>query len=941
LIERFLEWADGPAGIIRPKEIKIVRSPDPNAGLMCILDLSAIRSEYDGDDELEPKAKRVTQSIVSSLKVPHKALLNALFHEDDPLVQEMRVKLLKFNPNFFSLDDMPPEPMGPPKSKNELENDSVARLKVHPNVVLTLWYTLRQLRDENSFWRPYLDLLPKRIPTPLFWSEDELEIIKGTNLYEGVLQLRSLLRKVWNTLKSVEEASISLEEVQYCWTLFSSRAFTVSTDASKDQVHTHTLDYAQTDSDAPALVEPCLVPFADLFNHSNSARVQYVTDHRAHTFNLNLETVAQNGQEVFNNYGSKSNEFFIIGYGFAVLDLEDSLEPPNPATISYQPRRQTNQHNNNWVQINIDERDPNRASKMSAIKSRHLGFRHHIKSDGAIPQELLEAIRICLLDAIDLYFLDTPTFPTSLNNKEEVANTENDSDERPKPVPISFEREILLYDTLTSLLQSRLEKMDPADAVEDREAFLAAVRAKPGLTWAQTIGWQYRVEQKEILESALDEVSVLKANFISSARSKPVLESNMVPSLQDDMIQLSESWQARIGSWMMLEGQEGVTKMDGKIPVLRVPVEWVICNSTIRTSTLGAMLSKAGVWEELEEELLIAIFILFQLHTPGQPFNEYFQAVAKAYKGRPKYMNALAFVDAAELLLQGTPAEAEVSGQLEEYEQLFRRTFCKLVRPLHANFQDPNMFAWKHFSWAFSIIACEGQLIPIPIDGDTEEMQLGLIPTFGIRRWHPQELCELDYDDQGAILISSSKSYAINDSTNAKHGFYSGCLLPRNEELIRSYGFFIKNQNMNIIPFPIFATEDDPLLDQKMGILSSLKLETDHHLDGVHLPSRILNTLKILSMNAEELKSLQESIETNPELVKIVVSSQSYLQSFKERLKAMVDALQTSIAEHEASQTTELDAWIKKRLSVVIEYKRSLLDDLAHHQAYAEEVGKH
>ena len=65
LIERFLEWADGPAGIIRPKEIKIVRSPDPNAGLMCILDLSAIRSEYDGDDELEPKAKRVVRSCLS------------------------------------------------------------------------------------------------------------------------------------------------------------------------------------------------------------------------------------------------------------------------------------------------------------------------------------------------------------------------------------------------------------------------------------------------------------------------------------------------------------------------------------------------------------------------------------------------------------------------------------------------------------------------------------------------------------------------------------------------------------------------------------------------------------------------------------------------------------------------------------------------------------
>lgn len=271
-------------------------------------------------------------------------------------MKDMRVRLLKFNPKFFSLEDMPSESMGPPTSARASESDSSDGLRVHPNFVLTLWYTLHQLRDEKSFWRPYLDLLPKRIPTPLFWSEAELEMVKGTNLYEGVQQLHSLLRKVWNTLRRVDEAAnYSIEEVQYGWTLFSSRAFTVSTDTTKEEVHTHILKWNQQDTSS--LVEPCLVPFADIFNHCTNAHVQYRTNNNTNTFNLDLETLAQDGQEIFNNYGLKSNEALIIGYGFAILDTGrqsgTSLSTQSGEEIS-KVIHQSNPNNTYWVQLNID-----------------------------------------------------------------------------------------------------------------------------------------------------------------------------------------------------------------------------------------------------------------------------------------------------------------------------------------------------------------------------------------------------------------------------------------------------------------------------------------------------------------------------------------------------------------------------------------------------------
>ena len=61
LISSFISWADGPAGIVRSKEIKIKAASDPNLGLIGVLDLSAHVSSNDDDFQVEPKAKRVVR----------------------------------------------------------------------------------------------------------------------------------------------------------------------------------------------------------------------------------------------------------------------------------------------------------------------------------------------------------------------------------------------------------------------------------------------------------------------------------------------------------------------------------------------------------------------------------------------------------------------------------------------------------------------------------------------------------------------------------------------------------------------------------------------------------------------------------------------------------------------------------------------------------------
>lgn len=856
-LKRFLEWVDGPAGIKRPSEIKILQSEDETLGLIGILDLkSGQPTESDDLDDAPPSKRTVRGSsdsfalvgatnscffqfltvllfagsflqadvFVSHFEVPKSSLICALFHEDEPMVQDMRARLMAFNPNFFSLDDMPRENMAPPMSAEELVNSGVDRIKVHPNFVLTLWYALKQMRDPESFWRTYFDLLPKDIPTPLNWTEEELEIIKGTNLYEGLPQMRFLLKKVQATLNRVDDHPFSIEEVEYGWTLFTSRAFTVSTDTSRDEVHTHIMKYNQSDKEAASSsshVEPALVPFADLFNHDVTAFVKYRTNNVRKSFNLEIQTLKQDGQEIFNNYGAKSNESLIVGYGFAILDTED--EKPHQETNGHaskttaaisSPRRQSNPHNTYWVQINIDERDNLRSKKLRLLEKRGIPFRHHIPVDGSLPQNLLDAMRICMLDNIELYFLDAQLYdstelPTGTHDPSRAASASNGSTPKPgvstalPPIPTNFDSEMLLFDTLGSLLSARLDKMEPTPASADRAAYLEAVRnsASP-LSWPMTMGWQYRVEQKEILEAALAQVDKLRLDFLQTQRTPPILDSEILPPSWDSIEHLPEEWQDRFSSWMVPyeDGQVPEVENEDLIPVLRIPYEYVLCRETIRQSPIGMILGSAGLLDTLDEELLLAVAVLVHLHTPGQAFHDYFQAIAKAYGGRPKYLNAPTY-DAQDLL-EETPAEAEISMQTESYRGLYHNTFLNQIAPIHPNFQDQNMFGWRQFVWAFSIIAAEALMVPY-----ADDMLLGFIPSYGVRTMNPQETCDLISEDDGkTVSVRTSRTFSVASSAPAvagkftnKFGFYSGSQYSRNEEILRTYGVFVSgSHNMDV-----------------------------------------------------------------------------------------------------------------------------------------------
>jgi hypothetical protein len=72
--------------------------------------------------------------------------------------------------------------------------------------VLLMW------EDSNatSFFRPYLDMLPRTFDSPLFWTRDQAKELQGTSLLDRSITLRYEMPRSWHELKALLDKHSSL-----------------------------------------------------------------------------------------------------------------------------------------------------------------------------------------------------------------------------------------------------------------------------------------------------------------------------------------------------------------------------------------------------------------------------------------------------------------------------------------------------------------------------------------------------------------------------------------------------------------------------------------------------------------------------------------------------------------------------------------------------------
>lgn len=245
--------------------------------------------------------------------------------------------------------------------------DRFASTQCRTHLLLYTSLVYEKFENEDSLFAPYLWWLPEPrsggIQTPFWWSEEEIEQeLGGTNVYFYVRDKSLQLRKEYELAQEIlsgtsffeKNGSLTYDNFLWAHTVFTSRAFplkAMSPDYKKEQEN----------QDGVVVVDPrkencllCLWPLLDLLNHRRGAKITWLTSSsttasssilssadapivpvQKSNDDTNKKSVPgvsfiinesyKAGEEVFNNYGPKSNAEWLLGYGFTIPNNPDDV----------------------------------------------------------------------------------------------------------------------------------------------------------------------------------------------------------------------------------------------------------------------------------------------------------------------------------------------------------------------------------------------------------------------------------------------------------------------------------------------------------------------------------------------------------------------------------------------------------------------------------------
>ncbi|KOM37173.1 hypothetical protein LR48_Vigan03g055400 [Vigna angularis] len=248
---------------------------------------------------------------------------------------------------------------------------------VDDRLLMILLLTVERLR-KNSLWKPYLDMLPTTFGNPLWFSDDELQELRGTTLYRATdLQKKSLLSLYETKVKDIVKKLLTLDgnsemygEVcfeDFLWanSVFWTRALNIpmprsyvfpemqddhdscipEADEKRNQVKksnsltTKVACNSCTVTGETVWVEG-LVPGIDFCNHDLKPIATWEVDGTGLAtgvpFSMYLILAAQsdlrNDQEISISYGNKGNEELLYLYGFVIDEnIDDYVMVHYPA----------------------------------------------------------------------------------------------------------------------------------------------------------------------------------------------------------------------------------------------------------------------------------------------------------------------------------------------------------------------------------------------------------------------------------------------------------------------------------------------------------------------------------------------------------------------------------------------------------------------------------
>ncbi|KAJ1732312.1 hypothetical protein LPJ61_002106 [Coemansia biformis] len=313
--------------------------------------------------------------------------------------------------------------------------------------------------SQDSFWKPYMDILPSDIPTPLCFTDAELGLLKGTPMEHAVADRRKSLQSEHQEAQRAATAAIPEDEFgfdRYVWAanVVSSRGFGQA--MGGDNV---------------------LLPLLDMMNHRPLTRVTWAVGDDSVAFAAGA--TMREGAEVMNNYGAKSNEELLLGYGFCA--------PSNPLNYYH-------------IRLNYSQ-DPLAVAKQEILElTGAADLDHYIRISG-LPRNLMPMLRVMVMTEVDVYY----------TQNQLAGKAPGDGWAQQLGLRIELRAHFLL----THLLRNKLQALGPVAAVD---------------TPCGRQAMQYRDETRAILQSTLANLDRAAHRLLGAGRAAFDEGRHLLPS---------------------------------------------------------------------------------------------------------------------------------------------------------------------------------------------------------------------------------------------------------------------------------------------------------------------------------------------------------------------------------------------------------------------------
>ncbi|XP_039123840.1 fructose-bisphosphate aldolase-lysine N-methyltransferase, chloroplastic isoform X1 [Dioscorea cayenensis subsp. rotundata] len=280
-----------------------------------------------------------------------------------------------------------------------------------PWVSISLFLLCERSKGDASPWRPYIDILPQSTDSTIFWSEEELAEIQGTQLLSTTLGVKEYVQseflKVENEVilpnKNIFPSTITFDDFLWAFGMLRSRAFS--------RLRGENL---------------VLIPLADLINHNY--RIKSEDDSweikakgifsRELIFSLRTPVPVNMGEQVYIQYDlKKSDAELAMDYGF--------IESTSDRQIY-------------TMTLEIAESDPFYGDKLDIAESNGFGESAYfdIVLGCPLPPSMLPYLRLVALEGTDAFLLESIfrdsiwrhlELPVSRSNEEMICKVVRDA----------------------------------------------------------------------------------------------------------------------------------------------------------------------------------------------------------------------------------------------------------------------------------------------------------------------------------------------------------------------------------------------------------------------------------------------------------------------------------------------------------------------------------